>query len=42
MLANYGLDPADIAQKLNISYGEVDMILQVHRADDFSGSSSSL
>lgn len=28
MLANYGFDPQDIAQQLNISLGEVDLMLQ--------------
>jgi len=31
MLSNYGLDPPEIAQRLNISLGEVDLMLQVQR-----------
>jgi hypothetical protein len=31
MLANYGMEPQDIAQRLNISIGEVDVVLQVQR-----------
>ena len=31
MLANYGLEPQDIAQRLNISLGEVDLMLQVQQ-----------
>ena len=31
MLANYGLEPQEIAQRLNISLGEVDIILQVQQ-----------
>ena len=31
MLANYGLEPQEIAQRLNISLGEVDVILQVQQ-----------
>ena len=31
MLANYGIEPLEIAQRLNISVGEVDLILQASR-----------
>ena len=31
MLLNYGLDPQEIARRLNISVGEVDLILQVQQ-----------
>jgi hypothetical protein len=31
MLANYGLEPKDIAQRLNISLGEVDLMLQIQQ-----------
>ena len=31
MLANYGLEPQDIAQRLNISLGEVDLMLQIQQ-----------
>ena len=31
MLTNYGLEPQEIAERLNISLGEVDLILQVQR-----------
>jgi len=31
MLLNYGLDPQEIARRLNISIGEVDLILQVQQ-----------
>jgi DNA-directed RNA polymerase specialized sigma24 family protein len=31
MLVNYGLEPQDIAQRLNISLGEVDLMLQVQQ-----------
>ena len=31
MLTNYGLEPPEIAQRLNISSGEVDLILQVQQ-----------
>jgi len=34
MLANYGLEPQEIAQRLNISFGEVDMILQVQQTSE--------
>ena len=32
MLSNYGLEPQDIAQRLNISLGEVDLMLQVQQS----------
>ena len=31
MLSNYGLDPQEIARRLNISLGEVDLVLQVQQ-----------
>ena len=31
MLSNYGLDPQEIARRLDISFGEVDLILQVQQ-----------
>jgi len=31
MLANYGLEPQEIAQRLNLSAGEVDLILQIQQ-----------